>query len=185
MTESTATASTSSFPVNRSRSWVFKNQWRKRENCNGHTKLSRQKCKELLSYNNGATTPAIQHLRRHRIYESSGTFGMRGQLQMSLPASFSSMQHSIAPVSQSNFRDLLLDMIIGCQLPFTIVEKPSFQNLLNYANCTPSISQVMLPGADTMRRWLATKFTEMCLKIKQELQVQPWMCGPVQTWSLS
>src|ERR1700730_18344015 len=97
-------ASTSSFPENRSRSLVFKNKWRKRETVNGHTELRCQKCKELLSYNHGATTPAIQHLRRHRIYESSGPFEMRRQLQMSLPASFSSMQHSIAPVSQSNFR---------------------------------------------------------------------------------
>jgi hypothetical protein len=183
MTESTATALTSSVPENRSRSWVFKNEWMKRETVNGHIKLRCQKCMELLSYNNGATTPAIQHLRRHRIYESSGPFEMRGQLQMSLPASFSSMQHSIAPVSQSNFRDLLLDMNIDCQLPFTIVEKPSFQNLLNYANCTPSISQVKLPGADTMRRWLATKFTEMCLKIKEELHAQPWISYTTDVWT--
>lgn len=34
-----------------------------------------------------------------------------------------------------------------------------------------------------MRRWLATKFTEMCLKIKEELQVQPWISYTTDVWT--
>ena len=34
-----------------------------------------------------------------------------------------------------------------------------------------------------MRRWLATKFTEMCLKNKEEIQVQPWISYKTDVWT--
>jgi hypothetical protein len=165
------------------RSWIFKNDWIEIELIGTIPKLRCKQCRQQFNYVNMTTTPAIRHLKKHGVTRNSPPRGTHGHMQGTLPAAFSAMEHNIAPISKQSFRDLLLDMIASCQLPFTIVEKPSFQNVLNYACSAGNIAHVRLPGADTMRTWLTATCEQMREQIQMELKAQQWISYTTDVWT--
>ena len=52
------------------------------------------------------------------------------------------------------FKKLLCKLLIEARLPFQLVENPSLQQLLFYAQSAPNISHILLPSADTAHSWM-------------------------------
>ena len=79
-------------------------------------------------------------------------------------------------------RDLQLDILIDCKLPFQIVERVSFRALLAYLpSCTPG--QMIIPSGDAVRNQLLRMYELKSIKIKDVLSRQRWISYTADLWT--
>jgi len=133
--------------------WSIKNKWAE------HTTTKEGKgirclypgCGKFYRTSSMTTTGVNRHLRNaHKINSESGVND--GSLSRSGP-----LDVLFHPSKQARFfdptrfDDLLVRYIVRTKQPFSVVESPDFQELLNH--CTmASMSQVKLPSSDTIAR---------------------------------
>lgn len=184
-TETSTTASTSA-PITpkkrKNRSWIITSGWVRVMMVDGTKKLQCTKCNRMFSYQNNSTSSAIRHVQSHGIRETSIRNGTVGD-QSTIEAAFASNRQDRTVHSVALFKKLVCKLLIEARLPFQLVENPSFQQLLFYAQSAPNISHILLPSADTAHSWMTEAFTSGMEKIIEELKLQPSICYTTDLWT--
>jgi hypothetical protein len=163
----------------RNQSWVLRNGHAVTATIGSVLKLKCSYCNVFVSYNNYSSSPMKRHLEtRHMIHMRSPR---RGEVQFSSDL-MNLHFHTSIQFSTERLRDLLLDMLIDCKLPFQIVERVSFRALLDYLHsCTPG--QMIIPSGDTVRNQLLRMYELKSIKIKDVLSRQRWISYTADLWT--
>jgi hypothetical protein len=84
--------------------------------------------------------------------------------------------------STERIRDLLLAMLMDCQLPFQIVERESFRALVHYLNsCAPG--KPVIPSSDTIRNQMLRLYDSKLVTVKDMLCKQRWISYTADLWT--
>jgi hypothetical protein len=166
----------------KNRSWIISNKWFLALNVNNVSKLQCQVCKRLFSYANNTTTAAIRHLSSHNVTVHSPPHNSIAGQSTIISAFLNTSTGATIP-NDLNFKDLIVDMLIECKLPFTYVEKPSVQRLLHFCQSAKSPASVDLPSGDTVSNWIKEAYDRELAKILMELQFQENISYTVDLWT--
>jgi hypothetical protein len=131
--------------------WALKNKWAERVQTKKGPALRClfPGCMKTYATKAMTTSGINKHLTRaHRITEDSGVND--GSLSRSGPMdTFLHTAKQPRVFDPTTFDDLLVRFVVMTKQPYSIVESPAFQDLLNHATMA-TVSQVKLPSDDTM-----------------------------------
>ena len=125
-------------------------------------------------YADGSTKHPIEHLRTlHRLTEAGFISHDGGSGPNLIQQAFG---HTIPRIqfTADVFRDLLIRLLISCNLSFSHVEQPPFRLLLSYlASISPSysvISRTLPKSGDTVRSWIMQAYEKYKAVLITQLQ---------------
>jgi hypothetical protein len=129
--------------------WVFANNHAKPETIGSKRMVMCLYCSQHISSNNHATTPIIKHLlRRHDITKDSAPGNLNNSLED-------------RQVDGEEFKKRMVEMLIECRLPFSIVEQPTFRQLLNYVCLSDNNTDITIPSIDDMRKLVQNRLDQI------------------------
>ena len=179
-TTSLAVEETSTAGSKRKRSWLVENNWvtveklpdgKKKYTCqwtfsDGHI------CKKHhVSDKRGSTKNMIEHMRViHHVTKNSPARGAvvtrRGPSTLD---GYFAPRGSVKPFTKEAFYQYLVEDIIYAAAPYTSVQRPSLQKLLNMVHSAPTIKDIELPSASTIKRYMTTIYEDSKKQVMEEL----------------
>ncbi|KAJ9089261.1 hypothetical protein DSO57_1039792 [Entomophthora muscae] len=179
-----------SYPKNRPesterapRSWIFLNNYARRELINGSKFIICQvsNCNKSYSSKGSTTTNLARHLKI-----------VHGLSQHSLGAKPSSPAKKVSPklpvlksdipLEYSNeLNEKLLDFILSSKLPISILEDKSFQNLA-FAIQSVAPNTLQFPSSDSMMSSIVNRYQSLKPAVHALLQQQPSIALSVSFW---
>ena len=114
----------------------------------------------VVAHGGGTTGNALRHLKRkHRITSRRA----RDEQEEAIPEEIVVEQRSsthlhalVVSINVDRFRMLFLRLFINCQLPYSLVERPEFQELILYIQ--PSIGGYLVKSHNTVTTWVNDEF---------------------------
>lgn len=135
-----------------------------------------QGCKTVIKAGNSPIGLA-RHLNKHNIFKDG--VGAAGQRTL---ASFLTPNANVVSYTQKDFREALADFVVSAALPYTIVENPSLQKIINVAAYAPHLN-MKLPCATTITRDIKERFDISKSRVKSILTQQRYLAYTADAWT--
>ncbi|KAF9579824.1 hypothetical protein BGW38_003755 [Lunasporangiospora selenospora] len=186
-------ASTFENPSGKSRSWVFTNNWARKDpvlNVDGSLKAYKitclhPGCKVTYGNKDGSTGNIVKHLQDDHFLDNTvvnnPAFKQRQGPMDSIV--LKGTKRTADPWSKKDFEDAYLKFLITSRSSFRLIKNPSLQHMLNLANGVPSKVFIQLPSDTTLSRKIADKFKELKNIIFDTLEGVPKVALTLDGWT--
>jgi hypothetical protein len=149
---------------NQSSSWIWDHgtEYRSIEDLHGVKWWKCTHCKRPKLYRQDHGTKAVnRHLKgKHRIEPAS--------TRQKAKKPRDTVTSLLFNLSVSKFRWLLIRWIVCCQIIFSVVQHPYFQELID--TICPSLQKHMVSSGNTIRSWIMKEYDQAKLQVRQQLK---------------